>query len=403
MVGDMTEAKVKKSGFEIPSLNGIRAIAVGIVFIGHGATIGGPWPGDVGVTIFFFLSGYLITTLLRREYDKTQRISLVKFYLRRSIRILPPAYISIALCLLVGAVALDGAGVTIGGVLAELFNVTNYYMIVQYATTGDAHTGLPHESSMLWSLAVEEHFYLIFPALMILLLWRRLSYRAIGWILISACLLAPLWRTYLFLEGADFYRLYVASDVRFDGLLAGAAMALLANPALSDSSPLRRRRILYAASSIAALVFVTVVLAPHEFNVTIGDTVLYVCLVPLFWLVITRPGGVVGRILNNRIVAHIGVLSFSIYLLHRLVIWTVSEYVDVPPAIDLLSLIATVALAQIMYMFVEKPLAGLRKRLEGGVRHRPTPPSFTTIPNQLRQGISKGSRNEARKRANPKR
>ncbi|WP_454170153.1 acyltransferase family protein [Microbacterium paulum] len=76
--------------FAIPSLDGIRAAAVLIVFIGHGKTIGGPWPGDVGVTIFFFLSGYLITTLLRREYDRNGRISLGKFYLRRLLRIQPP-------------------------------------------------------------------------------------------------------------------------------------------------------------------------------------------------------------------------------------------------------------------------------------------------------------------------
>lgn len=73
-------ARHTHGAFTIPSLDGIRCIAVMIVFIGHGATVGGPWPGDVGVTVFFFLSGFLITTLLRREYDKTGQISLRKFY-----------------------------------------------------------------------------------------------------------------------------------------------------------------------------------------------------------------------------------------------------------------------------------------------------------------------------------
>lgn len=352
--------------FAIPSLDGIRAAAVLIVFIGHGLTIGGPWPGDVGVTIFFFLSGYLITTLLRREYDKNARISLGKFYLRRALRILPPAYISIALTALVGLIGWLPSTQNGWGILAELLNVTNYYMIVVYALTGDPHYGLPPESSMLWSLAVEEHFYLVFPAVMILLLWRKLSYRTIGYILLIACALAPLWRIYLWMNGADFYRLYTASDTRFDGLLAGAAMALLWNPALGDRTPLgvSDHRIRYVAAPIAAAVFAVVAMLPGDFGIVVGDSLLYVCLIPLFWFVISHPEGAFGRILNNRWVAHIGILSFSIYLLHRLVIALVAQLVGVDPIVDAVSLVLTVVAAQVLYVSVERPLAKVRRRLE---------------------------------------
>jgi peptidoglycan/LPS O-acetylase OafA/YrhL len=352
--------------FSIPSLDGIRAIAVLVVFVGHGFTLGGPWPGDLGVTVFFFLSGYLITTLLRREYDKNGRISLGKFYLRRLLRIQPPALITIALCVAVGAVGVTNTDQTIWGVLAEVFNYTNYYMMWAEENLGDARAGLPPESSMLWSLAVEEHFYLIFPAVLIALLWRKLNYRRIGWILVAACVAAPIWRVYLAMNGASFFHLYVATDARFDGLLAGAALALLANPALGERPPFQvaDRTLGWIVAPAAAVAIVLIALTPQWFALTVGDTLIYLLLVPLFWFVITQPDSRTGRVLNHRLVAHIGVLSFSIYLLHRLVLAIIEAFIPIAPVIDLLSLIIVIAGAQIMYVVVEKPLGRLRKSLE---------------------------------------
>src|SRR5689334_10066848 len=85
-------AASKTDGFYIPSLDGIRAAAVGLVFLAH-AGLNERVPGNFGVTVFFFLSGFLITTLLRMEFDKTGRISLKAFYPRRTLRILPPMYL----------------------------------------------------------------------------------------------------------------------------------------------------------------------------------------------------------------------------------------------------------------------------------------------------------------------
>lgn len=346
--------------FSIPSLDGIRAVAVLIVFVGHGTFIGGIWPGHVGVTIFFFLSGYLITTLLRREREKSGRISLGKFYLRRALRILPPAYITIALAVLVGTVGLLPATTTVWGVLAEVFHVTNYYMVLF------GRDGLPPETSMLWSLSVEEHFYLVLPAVLIMLLWRRMSWRRIGHIFLAACVAALAWRVFLYADGASFLRLYVASDTRFDGLLAGAAMALLFNPALGETAPFRlsERTIRFVLAPIAAIMFAVTAMAPDAIKLTFADTLQYVSLMVLFWVVIRHPEGALGRILNRRWVAHIGVLSFTIYLLHRMVIALVEQVLHVDPIIDLVSLLITIGLAQLMYVGVEKPLGKVRKNLE---------------------------------------
>lgn len=354
-------ATATHGSFSISSLDGIRAVAVLIVFIGHGFTAPLLWPGHAGVTIFFFLSGYLITTLLRRERDRTKRISLSKFYLRRALRILPPAYITIALAILVGGLGLLHATTSFGGVVAEVLNLTNYYMIFF------GRDGLPPETSMLWSLAVEEHFYLIFPAVFIALLWRRMTYRRIGIILLVVCAMAPLGRILLWIvNDGDFLRLYVASDTRFDGLLAGAAMALLFNPALGERAPFRLsdRTIRYVLTPLAVVAFAASAVAPDLIKLTVADSVQYVALFVLFWVLISHPAGIVGRILNSRIMIRIGVLSFSIYLLHRLVLALLGPLLPLDPVRDLVSLAATILVAQLMYLSVEKPLGRLRRKLE---------------------------------------
>ena len=351
--------------FAIPSLDGFRAVAVMIVFIGHGLTLGGPWPGHVGVTIFFFLSGYLITTLLRREIGRTSRLSLGKFYLRRALRITPPALLAILITTAVGVWGLLPSSISFWGVLAETLNYTNFYMIAV-----DGHEGLPPASSMLWSLAVEEHFYLIWPAVLIVLLWRRVTLRGAGYILLGFAVLAPFWRLFLYLNGASFYRLYVSTDTRVDGLLAGAAIALLCNPALGDRPPfgISVKVIERWLAPAAILTLVALALSPYVLKNTFADTGIYACLVLIFWSAIASPFGWMGRILNHKWIAKLGILSFSIYLFHRLFLDLYSTVLTMPIVIDGLALISVVVFAQLVYLCVERPLGTVRKRLESNIR-----------------------------------
>lgn len=350
------------TAFKIPSLDGVRAIAVLVVFIGHGFTVHESFPGHVGVTIFFFLSGFLITTLLRREQETTGRFSLGKFYLRRALRILPPAYLAILASLAVVAVGLVENTLKPWGVASQFFMFTNYYI-----TYGDRE-GLPPETSQLWSLAVEEHYYLVFPALVLSMLALRMSLRAIGWSLIGVSSLVLVWRIILAAGEVDFYRLYTSTDTRFDILIYGSAMALLMNPVYDDPFPFKRqlaRWIPTAITPVALVVFIAVAFTPSlYFRLVWADVILGLCMVPLFWTVIARPDGPVASLLNNRWVAKLGVLSFSMYLFHRLILKIVGEFVSIGPVADVLSLLVTVAVAQTVYILVEKPCGRLRKRLE---------------------------------------
>ncbi|MGY1749243.1 acyltransferase family protein [Modestobacter sp. SYSU DS0511] len=352
-----------RAGHHIPSLDGLRAIAVMVVFIGHGHVVPERWPGHVGVTVFFFLSGFLITTLLRREQDQAGSVSLKKFYLRRALRILPPAYLCIATSLVLSS-GIKASGVSFWGVAAELLNYTNYYIVFA------GRDGLPPETSNLWSLGVEEHYYLLFPVLLLLALRSRLSYRSIGWGLLGLAVAVMIWRLHLFLNGADFYRLYVATDTRVDSLLYGSAMALLWNPTVGDRPPWPRvfdRWIPRVVAPVAVAAFVASALSPSLFfRLTLADVVQCFCLIPIFWTLITRPMGLAGRALNKGWVAHLGVLSFSTYLFHRMVLAVVGDIIDVPIAADVVSLAVTLVGAEVVYLVVEKPCAKLRRRLEAG-------------------------------------
>lgn len=144
----------------IPSLNGLRAIAIAVVVWAH-AGFPGHLAGGLGVSLFFFLSGYLITTLLRAEYDKYERISLGGFYLRRALRIFPPMYIVIALVVVLTLVGFLPNVMSAGGTAATALFLTNYWIIFA------GHEGVPAGLGVFWSLAVEEHFYLVFPLMYI--------------------------------------------------------------------------------------------------------------------------------------------------------------------------------------------------------------------------------------------
>ncbi|MBF4462214.1 MULTISPECIES: acyltransferase family protein [unclassified Rathayibacter] len=220
---------------------------------------------------------------------------------------------------------------------------------------------------MLWSLAVEEHFYLLFPAALILLLWRKLNYQRIAYVLLGTAAAVLVWRLVLYVVfDASFFRLYVSTDTRFDGLIIGAALALAWNPALGDRPPfgLSESLMTRVLAPIGVVVFAVTALFPDTLRLTVADSIQYACLVPIFWLIITLPNSGVGRLLNHPVAVRLGVLSFSIYLVHRLVLGLVAQLVEVAPLIDLASLALTVALAELIYRAVEQPAGRLRKRLE---------------------------------------
>ncbi len=327
-----------------------------LVFLAH---VGVPLiPGGFGVTVFFFLSGYLITTLLRREAEKTRRVSLKLFYLRRVLRILPPFYLVLSVALLLTLLGVLPGPFSTAALAAQALHYSNFYVIAH------GWDGLLAGTGVYWSLAVEEHFYLVFPALYALMIKRSLPGRAQHAVLLVLCALVLGWRCYLvFGQGIVGDRTYIGSDTRFDSMLFGCALAVWGNPALDfQETPRPSALELLAAACGLGLLLTSFLLRDPAFRETFRYTLQGLGLYPLFFLSIRHPQFSVLRWLNLPTVRFLGTLSYSLYLLHQVMLYAAAK-LPVPDAVKAsLALAVSLLLAIAIYRYVEKPCAQLRAR-----------------------------------------
>jgi peptidoglycan/LPS O-acetylase OafA/YrhL len=345
----------------IPSLDGIRAAAVLLVFAAH-AGLKDRIPGNFGVTVFFFLSGYLITTLLRAECQRNGRISLASFYGRRTLRIFPPLYVVLALATLLTLLgALPGPAIRLDALGAQVLYLTNYY-IIQHGWWDGRAPG----TWIFWSLSVEEYFYLGFPLLYLLLLRFLPQRRRQALVLVGLCALVLAWRLVLVLAlGASRDRTYIATDTRIDSILFGCVLGVIGNPVLDGGSRISERawKHLLFPLALAGLLLSFVVRNP-TFQETVRYSLQGLCLFPLFVAAVRWPDWLPFRILNVGWVKFLGVLSYSFYLVHPSVLWAVTSWTRLPGlAQALIGLVLTLAVSLALYWLVEKPAARLRRRL----------------------------------------
>lgn len=348
-----------KDGFHIPSLDGIRAASFFIVFLAH-AGLERLVPGYFGLTVFFFLSGYLITTLLRMEFDRTGSISLKEFYLRRVLRIFPPFYLVLALAVILTLAGVLKGPANLGGLGFQAFHLTNYYVV-----SAGWWDGMAPGTWVYWSLAVEEHFYLAFPLLYLFLRRYLPSRRHQALVLGALCLLVLLWRCILvFGLHAPKDRVYVASDTRVDSILFGCLLAVWGNPVLDETRVSERTWKTCWLPLGIGLLLVSLLIRRPEFEQTFRYTLQGLALVPLFIIAVRYPDWGVFRILNLGWVRFVGLLSYSLYLLHTSVLYGVHQWTAGPQLFQgVLSLGIAIGIATLIYHFVEKPCARLRKRL----------------------------------------
>ncbi|SMP70942.1 acyltransferase family protein [Noviherbaspirillum suwonense] len=349
----------------IASLDGIRAAAAMLVFSSH-AFGSAPMPGGLGVTVFFFLSGFLITTLLRREREACGSVSLRRFYLRRACRIFPPMYFMLIAMLLFAMVMHEMGEVETIAVLAQFLHLTNYYIVV---TGSDA--GLAPHTSVLWSLAVEEHFYLVFPMLF-LFLSARMPLRRVAATLGGMCVLVLMWRIALALNHAvasDY--LFYSTDTRLDSLLFGCIMGVWCNPvldapaAIASAPPYGAQALLLLA---VALLLGTLLYRAPFFQKSLRYSLQGIALFPMFWLAIRYPGWCMFRWLNWKPVRWLGSVSYSFYLAHPFWLHVAAGLVgDLAHgfAAALLGFLLTAVFSALLYRQLERPFLQLGHSLGG--------------------------------------
>ena len=334
----------------IPSLDGIRALSIFLVIGWHLSSSGAaPWltplwridAGNLGVRIFFVISGYLITSLLLLEHARTGTINLRRFYLRRAFRIMPAFYcFLVVVSILVVAGALD---TPMGAILRAGTYTANY-------ASGTGGWNVGHT----WSLAVEEQFYLLWPGLIVLLGLRR-SFIGAGLML----LLSPLARFGALAFGHWPDNPRYAFEAVADALATGCLFAYL-RPVIWRADSYRRLLGSKAMSfwPMAILVVAALSVRWPRFGALLGITLLNIAIA--IWLdwCLRFPEGRVGRFLNSGIIAFVGVLSYSIYLWQQ-------PFLRPGHALPLPFSILCIALAALCsYYLVERPMLRLRQRLE---------------------------------------
>lgn len=336
----------------VPALDGCRALSIGIVFLGH-AGLAKVFPGGFGVTVFFFLSGYLITSLLRDEFATNDRIAFGDFYARRFLRLGPPLLIAMAVLGTLTAFGAVHARIDPVGVAAQILFMSNYATLFGYGENGVP--GMP-----LWSLAVEEHFYLVFP---VIALWalRRWDGARMAAAMALACVVVLLLRcVHVFVFHDTFYTYYL-SHTRIDSIVFGCILAVWQNPAM-DSAAWRPDK-LALVLAVATLAAGFAISAP-AFRETIRYSLQGASLFVLFSALLHARGSLVDRLLASPLMVAIGRWSYTFYLVHYFALLACAAHLALPRVgIAVVAAGLAMGFSAAMYIWVERPIAIMRRKL----------------------------------------
>jgi len=358
MVQTMTARAPQKLGYQ-PSLDGVRAISVIAVILYH-AKLGWIPGGFLGVEVFFVVSGFLITALLIEERHHTGTVSLRNFWARRARRLLPALFV---LLLVVPAVMLifyrDAAGRLGGDVIAALFYVSNWWQIFLNESYFEA-AGRPPVLRHLWSLAVEEQFYIIFPAIFVFLMAKGGRNRTRN-VLVVAAIGSAIWMAVLY-DPANVSRVYYGTDTRLSGMLLGAVLALMWTPWRSRATPSKAAGPALDVIGVLALVGLAwFFLRVNDFDPFVyerGFLLLDVLCIVLI-AVLVHPSSRLSKMLSWAPLVWIGKRSYSIYLWHWPIFMVTRPGQDI--SLDglplfLLRTTLTLAAAELSYRYVEQPV-----------------------------------------------
>ena len=336
---------MKATSRSIPSLDGLRAASVAIVIFSHalgfqpGREAKFPFPqlswlGQSGVDVFFVISGFLITYLLVRENEAKGTIRLKNFYFRRFFRIFPPFYAYLAVVIILWST----------GMVAQHFRDLIYAATYTWDYRRNEQDWL---LGHIWSLSVEEQFYLLWPPCLLLLGKKRSTYVALGVILLSPAsrflsyVLVPSWRG----------EVGVMLHTRLDTIMCGCAMALLWKEERFNQWADKLLNPFLFAFSVLYIVILSPCLTTRfggRYDWGIGYTLRGLLSSIVLLYVVRKPISLPGRVLNLGFLRHVGVISYSLYLWQQMF---TGPYSFLFP----LNVVAIFACAELSYWVGERP------------------------------------------------
>ena len=357
-------------------LDGLRALSVIAVVLYHMSV---PWAtgGFLGVTVFFVLSGYLITDILIADWKKEGSIDFKRFWIRRARRLLPAVY---------GMLFFVLAWVTIfnktllatlrDDLLAALFYFSNWWFIIQdvsYFENFEAPSLVTH----FWSLAIEEQFYILWPIVMFVLLKASLSKKQLFWSLFGLALVSATWMAYLYVPGEDPSRIYYGTDTRAFSLLIGAALAVMWPSRQLSSKVSKNRKI---GLDILGWVMIFIMIGSFywidEFDgfMYVGGMLVFSIVIALLIGVVAHPSSTLGKLLSGPVLRWVGLRSYGIYLWHYPILLITKNWLygtDYFGWLPLIQIVLIGIFSELSWRLIEDPIRkGAIKRWMADVREK---------------------------------
>lgn len=344
----------------LPSIDGLRALAIAAVVLYHADA---PWmPGGfIGVEVFLAISGFLITSLLGREFRRHGSVDITDFWARRARRLLPAMWAVIFSVTLYAAYFLPEELASLrGDAIAALGYAANWVLIFDHKSYFES-AGRPSLLKHFWSLAIEQQFYLLWPGVFAMF-FARLPRAVAVTLLVVAAAASAAWMGVLFNPDTDPSRLYFGTDTRASGLLLGAALAIMLPSAVVTVRSRLAGDILEIAGCLAffALVAACFVVDEYDPPLYLGGFFAVAVLTVIVIAAATVPASpIVGAILRIAPLRWLGIRSYSLYLWHFPIFMVTRPDLDLPfggfPSL-VLRLTLALAFAEMSYRFIEQPV-----------------------------------------------
>ena len=359
----------------IKGLDGLRALAV-VMVLGYHLKLSFVKSGLLGVTVFFVLSGFLITRILITEIEETRTIDLKNFWIRR-IRRLIPAVLSMAVVIIFVSAVANRVVFTKGckDFVASVLGFNNWWQIFNKVSYFEA-AGAPSPFTHCWSLAIETQFYLIYPILLLLLsrvVRGRKKGKVFAWVSALLAIVSMILMAVLYSPNGDPSRVYYGTDTRAFSLLIGALAAIQLEYRIIKIRIPRKIWALIGSISLVILTCMMIFINSYSSFLYYGGQAIVSVLTAFVVYAVTVSKSLLNRILGLNVLKWVGDRSYSIYLWHYPIIILISGGKKSSWLIMLIEIVLSVVLAEISYRFIETPIRhGIIGEYINIIRSKPT-------------------------------